>query len=165
MYVTESGNTELDIELYTPRLSPFLSLAINGTVEIDWGDGSQKSTATGSSLNTIVSTGHTYAREGEYTISVKAISGDYALLGEANVSILNDNSGSQTGKRAYANSLIAVRVGNGVTSIGSDTFRYCYSLVSITIPNSVTSIEGNAFYNCNSLVSVTIPDGVTSIAL
>lgn len=59
--------------------------------------------------------------------------------------------------------LVAVEIGDCVTSIGSSAFGGCSSLTSVTIPNSVTIISGNAFSNCTSLTSVTIPDSVTSI--
>ncbi len=51
----------------------------------------------------------------------------------------------------------------GVTSIGSEAFRYCRGLTSITIPSSVTSIGEGAFMDCSSLTSITIPNSVTSI--
>jgi len=57
----------------------------------------------------------------------------------------------------------AIRISDGVTSIGEGAFSFCTSLTSVTIPNSVTSIGHGAFYDCTSLTSATIPDSVTSI--
>ena len=59
--------------------------------------------------------------------------------------------------------IVAVSIGNGVTSIGAWAFAYCTSLTSVTIPDSVTSIGYEAFYKCTSLTSIVIPDSVTSI--
>ena len=61
------------------------------------------------------------------------------------------------------NSITAVVIGDGVTSIGNYVFSECTSLASVTIPNSVTSLGVRAFYSCNSLTSVTIPNSVTFI--
>ena len=63
----------------------------------------------------------------------------------------------------YFEQLHAVRIGDGVTSIGWGAFQMCSSLTSVTIPNSVTSIGPDAFHSCSSLTSVTIPNSVTSI--
>ncbi|MCD8129186.1 MAG: leucine-rich repeat domain-containing protein, partial [Oscillospiraceae bacterium] len=60
-------------------------------------------------------------------------------------------------------SITAVVIEDGVTSIGYYAFSYCSSLTSVTIPDSVTSIVGYAFIGCSSLTSITIPDSVTSI--
>ena len=62
-------------------------------------------------------------------------------------------------------SIKAVEIEQGVTSIGDQAFLYCEYLSSITVPESVTSIGISAFYNCIRLRSITIPDGVTSIGL
>ena len=58
---------------------------------------------------------------------------------------------------------VAVRIGNGVTSIGDFTFQGCSLLTNVTIPTNVTSIGEAAFFNCSSLSSVTIGDGITNI--
>lgn len=65
----------------------------------------------------------------------------------------------------YSNcsSIIAVVIGDGVTSVGEYAFRNCSSLTSISIPDSVTSLGEGAFRNCSSLTGITIPNGVTSI--
>ena len=98
------------------------------------------------------------------------------------------------GNRAFdsCSSLVSVTIGNGVTSIESQTFIDCSSLTAFygkfastdnrclivdgrltsfapaglteyTIPDSVTSIGNSAFSGCSSLTSVTIPESVTSI--
>lgn len=60
-------------------------------------------------------------------------------------------------------SIQAVVVESGVTTIGERAFNDCSSLTSITIPAGVTTIGGSAFDNCSSLSSITIPEGVTAI--
>ena len=60
-------------------------------------------------------------------------------------------------------SIQAVVVENGVTTIGKYAFSACRSLSSITIPESVTTIGGSAFSYCSSLTSITLPQGLTAI--
>ena len=184
-YITESGDTEIDIELHNGRLSPYLSFAPNGTVEIDWGDGSSMDTITGTSLTTRKSIQHVYSAAGAYTITLHVTSGSFAFYGTNVYSLLNANFGTANANRVYSNSIQKIRIGadvsigtyaftnccslvsisipSGVTSIGTYAFRYCYSLSSISIPSGVTSIGGNAFNGCPSLASISIPSGVTSI--
>ena len=63
----------------------------------------------------------------------------------------------------YRDTIIAVIIEDGVTSIGECAFRFLTSLTSVTIPDSVTTIGWYAFYSCDSLTSITIPDSVTFI--
>ena len=60
-------------------------------------------------------------------------------------------------------SIQAVVVESGVTSIGEYAFYGCSSLTSITIPEGVTTIGDRAFSDCSSLTGITIPEGVTAI--
>ena len=60
-------------------------------------------------------------------------------------------------------SIKAVVVESGVTTIGGSAFDGCSSLSSITIPEGVTAIGYRAFSGCSSLSSITIPEGVTAI--
>ena len=163
MYNTESGDTEIDIQLHAPRLSPYLGIAINGTVEVDWGDGTAISTVTGTSVSTQKKTLHNYSVEGSYTIKIHKVSGAYALYGTSTSSILSGGSSTTNNNKVYANAIKNIRIGNSVTNIGNYSFYYCSGLSSITIPNSVTSIGNNAFNYCYGLSSVTIPNSVTSM--
>ena len=163
MYVTQSGDTEIDVRFAdAARLSPILTIAVNGTVTVDWGDNTTADTVTGSSLTTRQAVPHTYAAPGDYTMKIHVVSGSFTFYGSNSYTILRKNTtGHENG--VYANCVQAVRLGIGITSIGGSAFYNCYSLASITIPSGVTSIGGSAFYNCYSLASITIPSGVTSI--
>ena len=164
MYTTTSGATEIDVEFTDPnRLSPNMSLAVNGTVSVDWGDGSAATTVTGTSLTSRKNTGaHTYPAVGKYTIKVTATTGSWGFYGTNKYFLLYKND-TASNNRVYANCVKAVRIGAGCTAIGSYAFFYCASLPNLTIPTSVTSIGGNAFQYCYSLTNVTIPTSVTSI--
>ena len=169
MYVTTSGDTEIDIQLGIGRNKPCLGCCPNGTVDIDWGDGSAHDTLTGTSTSTLHSIRHTYPDTGEmFTIKLHMESGTLGFKGVNSSStgsqvIYKGSTGSTDGQRAYQNAVKEVRCGSHVTSIGSNAFRYCSSLTSVTIPGSVTSIGDYAFYYCYSLTSVTILGSVTSI--
>ena len=87
--------------------------------------------------------------------SILTISGTGEMANYSNVSSVPWYS--------YNSSIQYVVIGNSVTSIGYEAFRYCTGLTSVTIPNSVTSIGEYAFAYCSGLTSVTIPNSVTSI--
>ena len=170
MYVTTSGDTEIDIQLGIGRNKPYLGCCPKGTVEIDWGDGSAHDTLTGTSTSTLQSIQHTYPDTGEmFTIKLHMESGLLSFLGLNSSStgsqvLYNGSTGQTNGQRAYQNAIKEVRFGSHVTSIAMCAFYNCYSLASVTIPEGVTSIANYAFCNCYTLGSVTIPEGVTSIS-
>ncbi len=60
-------------------------------------------------------------------------------------------------------SVVTVKIGDGVTSIGKSAFALCSELTSVIAPNSVTSIREKAFSWCINLTSIIIPNSVTSI--
>ena len=60
-------------------------------------------------------------------------------------------------------SIKAVVVESGVTTIGRYAFYDCSSLTGITLPEGVTTIDYSAFSGCSSLTSITIPESVTTI--
>ena len=68
------------------------------------------------------------------------------------------------GEAAFRNSgLTTASIGNGVTTIGNNTFSNCTSLTGITLPDGLTTIGNNTFSNCTSLTGITLPDGLTTI--
>ena len=167
LYITDDGKTCIYIRLEEGRTSPMLGVCPNGTVTVDWGDGTTPDTLTGTSTTTVKWTPkHAYAEPGEYVIKL-TVDGTMGFYGDSSSSvgsaILRYSSSDDNRNRVYQNSVQKIEIGNGVTSIGDYAFSNCYSLSSITIPDGVTSIGGSAFDSCYSLASITIPDGVTSI--
>ena len=167
MYITDDGKTRIYIRLEEGRTSPMLGVCPNGTVTVDWGDGTTPDTLTGTSTTTVKWTpNHAYAAPGEYVIKL-TVDGTMGFYGDFSSSggsaILRYSSSEDNRNRVYKNSVQKIEIGNGVTSIGDSAFSNCYSLSSITMSNGVTSIGTSAFDSCYSLVSITIPDSVTSI--
>ena len=161
------GNTHVWIHLEEGRTSPMLGVCPNGTVTVDWGDGTTPDTLTGTSTSTVQWTPtHNYASAGDYVIKL-TVDGEMGFYGSsisnAGSAILRYSSSNDNRNYCYRNAIQKVEIGSGVTSIGGIAFAYCYSLTSINIPDSVTSIGNNAFYYCCSLASINIPDSVTSI--
>ena len=167
MYITDDGKTRIYIHLEEGRTSPMLGCCPNGTVTVDWGDGTTPDTLTGTSTSTVKWTPtHEYSAAGDYVIKLSVV-GRVGLAGNSSSNqysyLLRYSSGADSRNRVYQNAIRKAEIGGGVTSIGNYAFQYCYSLSSITIPNSVTSIGASAFQYCCSLSSITIPNGVTSI--
>lgn len=75
------------------------------------------------------------------------------------------NSITSIGNNVFDNCgyLTKVLIGDSVYSIGSAAFMRCDLLNQINIPDSVESIGQNAFYGCYNLTSINIPDSVESI--
>ena len=163
MYITDDGKTRLNIRVWDKARATvplyFYQDVANG-VSIDWGDGSAPETNSNTGW---VSSAHTYAEAGEYTISIAIYDGCSFDFGNDTSSYSVMGSTGDNG-RVYCNMLQSVHIGEGVTSIGKYAFNSCFSLSSITIPGNVTSIADNAFNSCFSLSSITIPYSVTSIA-
>lgn len=159
MYVTESGDTEIDIRLHEGRLSPYLGLAINGTATIDWGDGSTPDTVTGTSVTVQIRTRHDYAAAGSYTISVHVVSGTLYLFGTSAASLLNSNSTTATQNYIYSGRVLAMRAGDSV-SVGSYAFTQCHNLRYVTLAADTTFTGSYTFDHCYGLSSVTIPRNV-----
>ena len=167
MYITDDGKTRIYIRLEEGRTSPMLGVCPNGTVTVDWGDGTTPDTLTGTDVTTVKWTpNHAYAAPGEYVIKL-TVDGTMGFYGEFSLTsasaILRYSSSGDNRNYVYRSSVQKIEIGNGVTSIGNSAFYSCYSLASITIPNGVTNIVGSAFYSCYSLASITIPNGVTNI--
>ena len=161
MYITNDGATRITIdasEWSNLSFSLTFSQNVSDGVTVNWGDGSSSETMSGTGSKTF---NHTFPSRNIYTIS---------LLPSSNCTLTMSYSsssgmfGSYTTYRNLYNTICFVRIGRGVTSIGSYAFYQCYSLRSTTIPSNVTSIGSNAFNGCYSLQSITIPSNVTSIS-
>ena len=167
IYTTDDGKTHIYITLGEGRTSPLLGCCPNGTVIVDWGDGTIPDTLTGTSTSVIQYTPtHNYTSPGNYVISL-TVNGTCGFLGSSTSNdycyLLKYSTAADTRNIYYQNAITKIEFGDGVTSIGNHSFYNCYSITNITIPNSVTSIGNYSFNDCYSLTNIIIPNSVTSI--
>lgn len=164
-YITDDGATRIYITLSEGRTSPMLGVGVNGTVTVDWGDGSEPDMLTGTSIgNTVFTPNHEYAEPGDYVIRL-TVDGALNIRGANKTAHILASTTSTSGRssQGYLNSINRIEIGTGVNAISNYAFYMCYNLASITIPSSVTSIGQYALYNCSSLTSIVIPNSVTTI--
>ena len=162
-YETASGKTEIDCEFEYGRLSPYLRISVNGTVAINWGDGSSAETVTGTSLSTAVNKQHVYPSSGSYTITIEAQQGEYRLSGTSTYTLLHANSSNANYNLCYATCIRAIRIGANA-SISSYAFYNCRKMKSVCIPSGV-DLYSNAFGYCSELEAVVMPSRTTGTAL
>ena len=161
------GNTHIWITLSEGRTSPMLGVCPNGTVTVDWGDGTSPDVLTGTSTSTAKWTPtHDYAEPGDYVITL-TVDGETSFYGTSGTNeysgILRHSSITDERNSVYKNSVRMIEIGNGITSIGSNAFNSCYNITSIKISGSVTTINESAFKSCYSLTYINIPETVTCI--
>ena len=158
MYVTNDGKTRLYCNFTDETKSFYLSLCPNGTLVIDWGDGSSTDTVTGSSRTTVVSTQHTYASGGKYTITIEVSSGNFAFYGSSNQSYLLRKAANNTQYIHLANLSCLNKVEVGTSCyLNNYCFNCCYNLKTITLPSSLPDFGTFCFQYCVSLKHITIP--------
>ncbi len=166
-YITDDGKTRLYIHLEEGRTSPMLGVCPNGTVTVDWGDGTEPDVLTGTSISTVQWTpNHQYASPGDYVIKL-TVDGEMSFNGtvtdNAFANILRNSASADGRNKYYQASLRKVEIGDGVPRIKSVAFYYCTGLESISIPKGVEDFGGAAFAYCFSLTSLSIPKGVTAM--
>ena len=147
-------------------LTPMLGLGVNGSVDVDWGDGSAHDTLTGTNSSTLVTVTHTYATTGEYTIILAPSSGtSYSFMGVNNYGsrvIFKSTTTVANAQRPYNSAIRKIYVGTGAL-IGNYAFNHCYALEKVVLPDGITNLGTNAFHNCSSLRSISFPEEITSI--
>ena len=63
----------------------------------------------------------------------------------------------------YSDEISALKIEEGVTSIGYLSFMYLEQLTEVVIPEGVTYIGGNAFFGCSALREISLPESVSFI--
>ena len=160
------GDTHIWITLGEGRTSPMLGCSPDGTVTVDWGDGTTPDVLTGTSLTTSRYTPtHNYASAGDYVIRLTVNDGQVGLYGSdstGGASILRFSTSNSYINSVYQATVRKVEVGNNAF-LYAYGFRECRSLESLRITDNAMTTGGYIFYNCHSLKSMDIPDGTTDI--
>lgn len=197
MYITDDGKTRFYITIDNDENTleediPFkivFATSVVGGVTIDWGDNSESTVTTGTA-NTRTIYSHTYATNGDYTVTLNCTSGTYKLTSGCifgnvysdravnakrfkkieigkNTNFGTDNWDNFT----HLSNLETITLPSGCASwISRGSFGYCFSLKHITIPTGVTYVGdgsggGDPIFGYNrNLKSVSFPSGVTNLA-
>lgn len=168
MYITADGKTRIYIHLEEGRTSPMLGCCPNGTVTVDWGDGTTPDTLTGTSLTAVKWTpNHAYAAPGDYVIKL-TVDGTFGIAGNESgnegCAFLRLSSSANVANSAYRNAIYKIEIGSGITSLNNGTLYSCKNLESITIPKEITGFRGSCLSENSALKAVIVPNGVTEIA-
>ena len=155
------GNTHIWISLPEGRTSPMLGVGVNGTVTVDWGDGTTPDVLTGTDAYTLSYTpNHHYASAGDYVITLTA-EGEIYIGGAPEGSQLCLYAANNDDRNwVYRSSIRKIEMPSNGEYIGYNAFDKCYGLSSVKISDSVTYICEVSFYCCYSLTSINLPDNV-----
>lgn len=165
-YVTNDGSTRLYISLPDFNLSPTLYLNINGSVTVDWGDGTSD-TMTGTSLGTLVSKNHVYSEAGDYVISISPDTTATTILisGSSynNRSDLFGGGMNFSGDAIYLTYVTKIEFGTNVTlssSTSSKRYNLCglRNLKELVLSNSINYIGEYALFGTTKLKFLVLPN-------
>lgn len=163
------GKTLIAVDLQPNMLAPYFCIRYNGTVSIDWGDGTTPTTGA-QSMATNAYFQHTYTEPGRHIITIDAADAQLRLEG---YNAGNNNyyctlllaQSSQNGyDSAYRNTIKAVFLGTN-SQISNGFLADCASLFAVYIQGGLLSNASYVFEDCNSLRAVYLPDDITNATM
>lgn len=95
-------------------------------------------------------------------LKVEDFTSSYAPSNNKFISIVLPKSLKKISSGVSSPNLRSVVVPEGVTSIGSDVFRYCSMLKDVTLPSTLKSIGNYCFYQ-TKIENIILPEGLTSL--
>lgn len=155
MYVTDDGKTRLYISIVTnARMNVpicFNQTITNGVI-VDWGDGSATETYEGKGA---INTSHTYAKVGDYCITLEAVDSCILKLGYGNAQycIMGENTSQIS---TYKNMLHKVELGRS-TELLSNAFDSCRGLKNVSMTKDIGLIPNQIFRYADGLEFLAIP--------
>lgn len=158
-------------------------MQIMGTLDVDWGDGSDSYQVISPGDTKTLTLTHEYMQAGTYDV---IITGTHVTMelghGGSSNGLVGQSTGSNT---AIPISVRSIAIGSGVTAMASyalahlrglksvyipdgvtlDDYamRMCYSLEAVRLPSDLVEIPIGCFRDCTSLRSITLPDSITTI--
>lgn len=138
-YTTDNGRTKiyLHVPQYPTTMSRKVDLNLTSTVTgspiIHWGDGTSSSWTGAANTNTSMS--HTYSKYGDYVIEIEVTNGQISVFGRsgANSSILGNNR--------LCRYVDKIEIGDNVTQLAKNTFKYMSNLRTVSFPITLLSLE------------------------
>lgn len=160
----DDGKTRLYITLEEGRTSPMLGVCPNGTVEVDWGDGTTPDVLTGTSNSSSAvkwTPTHHYDAPGNYVITLTVTEGNAGFGGNnttnANSFMLRYSSEADARNQVYQAAVRRIEFGAGFVSCGARAFKYCTNLESLSFENAdFISISTETFGYCSALREVSL---------
>ena len=116
--------------------------------------------------NGIITSAATYTGDcGEEPVTVTWTydSSTYTLTITGEGEMYNYHSGSLPPWNEVKDMITTVIVEEGITSVGSQTFRKCNNISSVTLPDGLEIIGNNAFSTCKLITELVIPRSVKEI--
>lgn len=164
LYFAVNDGGGLDVELSIGRTG-------EGTLEIDWGDGTSSYTT---SLTGNLTISHNYATEGIYHCTISLTNGEYelghsssssCLLGDAYVDIhkliaVYVGAKAKLVQNSFAGTSILKATIPKDSLLAPSSFAACRALRNFILPNTIDSIDSLTLY---SLENIIIPPSVTTL--
>lgn len=151
-YITDDGKTRLYLDItLNGALTLNFTQTVGGGVTIDWGDGSATQTASG----TTVAVTHTYAKAGEYVLTLLPTDSCTMALG-GNAYSKSTFSGNDN---YLYSALKKLEIGKN-TNINGYGLYYA-PFTTITMPNTCTILGTNGITNNSYLKCIVFPKSVT----
>lgn len=168
-YITDDGKTRIYVRTTTRDRTLAVNLDLNGTATVDWGDGSEPDTLTGTGAASVKTPLHEYAATGDYMISI-AITGSANIPG---VSKVPDTTKTLSSALLYetadnigwatTNLVKKIELGANI-SLGDYAFGQMSQMDEISIPVHIRTTV-YTFNRCEALRFVTIPHGETKLEI
>ena len=156
-YKTDDGKTRIYVSLSEFTLNPYVSIGINGTATIDWGDNTT-STITGSSISTPVDTQHTYSSAGDYVITIYSTSNIYNAEGTNYRSKLFWSGGdTESENTPYLSSVTKIEFSDNFSINYTYGLNKLYNLKSLILPYNNGNLKNYSLSYCSNLKHLTIP--------
>ena len=166
-YITNDGKTRIYVRLTALHKTLAVNLGMNGTATVDWGDGSEPDTLTGTGGANVKTPVHEYAAVGDYMISI-TVTGSANIPG---VSKVPDTTKTLSSALLYetadnigwatTNLVKKIELGANI-SLGNYAFGQMSQMDEISIPVHIrTSVY--IFNKCEGLSCVVIPHGETNL--
>lgn len=155
-------STRIIVNISKGLLNPVMTIYINGTINIDWGDDTELEEATGSDFSTLENISHTYSQPGEYTIRVHCVDdSQFGIRGTSSgygTLIWGNRNGVSNINTSYECTLIELNMGKGAMLAGSYTFSGFHNLAKLSISNESGATVNRPFHSCRTIKHITIPN-------